>query len=59
MMQPENCKRQDAQFFMNFSSIVTQIAKPGALMRWSLLLALHEFRVCQKNYFDFSGAVTE
>jgi hypothetical protein len=59
MMQPEDCKRYEAQFFMNYSSTVTLIAKPGALMLWSLLLERHEFRVCQKNYFDFSGAVTE
>ncbi|CDI14188.1 hypothetical protein CH1034_250353 [Klebsiella pneumoniae] len=38
---------------------VTCVAKQGASARWTLLLSRHEFTVCQKIYFDFSGAVTE
>lgn len=38
---------------------VTHVAKPPAVARWSLSLSRHEFTVCEKNHFDFSGAVTE
>ncbi|CCG28868.1 hypothetical protein [Klebsiella aerogenes EA1509E] len=38
---------------------MTNVAKLPAAVRWALLLCRHEFTVCEKNYFDFSGAVTE
>jgi hypothetical protein len=45
--------------YMVYTLNVTCVAKPPAAVRWSLLLSRHEFTVCEKNHFDFSGAVTE
>lgn len=45
--------------YMAYKLNVTYVAKIPVAVRWSLLLSRHEFTVCEKNHFDFSGAVTE